>query len=145
MATNTARQHKRFVKKEESNRPNLHLVQPSTAAQIRTAQAYNKVREKHYHKEIARRRRLIACVGAFLFIFFSYNLFSSATKLYTASSQLNQVNQQLAKTKTEHKQLKENLKRLKQSDYLTQYLRDKYQYSKSGEVIFNFTKSTNKK
>lgn len=145
MVTGAAQQQKRSDKRDSSNRPLLHVVKADTAAQIRGAQPHNRVRERHYHKEIARRRRLIAAVGALVLVFFSVNLYSSAAKLYAAHLQLTQVNQQLAETKTENGKLKGTLKNLKQSDYLAQVLRNKYQYSKSGEIIFNFPSASHKK
>ncbi|MCV3296318.1 FtsB family cell division protein [Oenococcus kitaharae] len=137
MRNGAARQTKRVNPKTEPQGPALHVVQADTAAQIRRAQGSNQARERHYHKEIARRRRLIACLGIFFVVIFSVNLLSSAVKLNAALAQLRQVNRQLDRTRGENGKLKTVLTNLKQPDYLAQVLRDKYQYSKKGEVIFN--------
>lgn len=78
----------------------------------------------------------------FIFILFcsvigylSYNLFSNVSKIMKINREKNELNDKLATLKEEEETLNSDIKKLKDPDYVARYAREKYMYSKEGELI----------
>lgn len=121
----------------------MYLLDDQSEKKIRAASGVNKARERHYKRQIAHRRITIAVIGLVLFFIFSFNLVNSTMRFFSANAQLTTVNDHLAKVKKDNHDLHQNLNNLKDPDYLTKVLREKYQYSKNNEIIFKFGNSDN--
>ncbi len=104
---------------------------------IKQTKSKNDIYE-NYRLKISHRRIIMGIVAAFLFIFFFVSLISSGIKFSNANSDLSSTNEKLVQEKTKNKKLHKDLKNLKNPSSLKGILRNKYQYSKSNEIIFKF-------
>ncbi|MDR2660460.1 MAG: septum formation initiator family protein [Lactobacillaceae bacterium] len=80
-----------------------------------------------------------------LIIIFAFSAGKILISYYKTNQQINDVNAQYKKYKKTNNELKLQNKNLKNPEYLEKVLRDRYQYSKYGEVIFNFPSESLKK
>ena len=78
----------------------------------------------------------------FIFILFcstigylSYNFFSNVDKILTIRKEKLSLEKKLANLKEKEGSLNSDLKKLKDPDYVARYAREKYMYSKEGELI----------
>lgn len=80
-----------------------------------------------------------------LFIFFiifgaiigslSYSFFSNIQKMLEIKKQKNELKEKLVALKDEEEVLNSDIKKLEDPDYVARYAREKYLYSKDGELI----------
>ena len=119
----------------------VNQLNPNISKQINQAQGKHQVREQTYRYKHSVRERAIKYVGIITIVFFVYQLASQGVKVYYATSSLSKINDQLTNVTNQNKDLKEEQEKLNSSDYLEQVLRDKYQYTKDGETIYNLPKS----
>ena len=78
----------------------------------------------------------------FLFVLFcsiigylSYSLFSNVSKILEIEKEKKELNDKHANLKDEEETLNSDIKKLKDPDYVARYAREKYMYSKEGELI----------
>ena len=78
----------------------------------------------------------------FAFIVFSgitailgYNLFSNVVAINNMKEEKAELRDKIAALQDEKKSLETDIKRLEDSDYIAKYVREKYFYSKDGELI----------
>lgn len=67
--------------------------------------------------------------------YLSYNLFSNVDKIMEIKKAKSELNNKLANLKDEENTLNSDIKKLKDPDYVARYAREKYMYSKEGELI----------
>ena len=67
--------------------------------------------------------------------YLSYNLFSNVNKIMNIKREKSELNEKLANLKNEEDTLNSDIKKLKDPDYVARYAREKYMYSKDGELI----------
>ena len=67
--------------------------------------------------------------------YLSYNLFSNVDKIIEIKKAKSELNNKLANLKDEENTLNSDIKKLKDPDYVARYAREKYMYSKEGELI----------
>lgn len=66
----------------------------------------------------------------------SYNFFSNVEKIMRIQSEKKELEDKLAELKEEEEVLNSDIKKLEDPDYIARYAREKYMYSKEGEIIF---------
>lgn len=94
---------------------------------------------QHYIKKVhAKRRRVILTVTGCLTLLFGVQILVNHHTLSTVNSQIAGTKTELAAKKKTNRQLKAEVKSLHDPAYIQQVLRQKYNYSKSGETIYNF-------
>ena len=78
----------------------------------------------------------------FLFTFFcatigylSYSLFYNVDKILTIKKEKDKLEEKFTDLKEEEEDLNSNIKKLKDPEYVARYAREKYMYSKEGELI----------
>lgn len=83
----------------------------------------------------------------FAFVVFStitailgYNLFSNIAAINEMKSEKKALKDKIAVLQEEKKELETDIKRLEDSDYIAKYVREKYFYSKDGELILRMDK-----
>lgn len=83
----------------------------------------------------------------FAFIIFStitailgYNLFSNIVTINEMKAEKKVLKDKIAALQEEKKGLETDIKRLEDSDYIAKYVREKYFYSKDGELILRMDK-----
>lgn len=91
-------------------------------------------------------RRIIGWFITAVFLVILSSVCLSHWKSYrTTAAELVRSKQTLQKNKAESKELKEEVKNLHSDTYLQKYIRDKYMYTKDGELVFNLPdEKTNK-
>lgn len=67
--------------------------------------------------------------------YLSYSLFSNVSKIMEIKKEKTELNDKLATLKDEEDNLNSDIKKLKDPDYVARYAREKYMYSKDGELI----------
>ena len=67
--------------------------------------------------------------------YLSYNLFSNVSKIMDIKKEESKLDEKLANLKDEEDTLTSDIKKLKDPDYVARYAREKYMYSKDGELI----------
>ncbi|MGJ3205514.1 septum formation initiator family protein [Geobacillus sp. FJAT-46040] len=94
-------------------------------------------------QKAARRRRVVAVrlvVWSLLFAIFAsalvYTLHSQAKVIDAKTAEQQKLKEQLAELERKEKQLKEEMKKLHDDDYIAELARKKYYLSKDGEIIF---------
>lgn len=78
----------------------------------------------------------------FLFVFFcsvigylSYSFFSNVNKIMTIRKEEKELSNRLVDLQEKENSLNSDIKKLKDPDYVARYAREKYMYSKDGELI----------
>ena len=110
-------------------------IRPLNAGGARTLEFNN--RQEAYQRKVHLRRRFVLalydCHGDLCMVCFhqQYN------KYTTASASLEKTQTQLASAKTTHQNLKQEVKDLGDESYLEKLVREKYMYTKDGEIVFN--------
>ena len=65
----------------------------------------------------------------------SYNFFSNVSKIITIKNEKKELSEKLVTLKDEEDKLNSDIKKLKDPEYVARYAREKYMYSKEGELI----------
>ena len=65
----------------------------------------------------------------------SYNFFTNISKIVEIKQEKRDLNNKLVNLKEEEETLNSDIKRLEDPDYVARYAREKYLYSKEGELI----------
>ena len=65
----------------------------------------------------------------------SYSFFSNVSKIIEIKNQKKALNDKIASLKEEQEKLNLDLKKLEDPEYVARYAREKYMYSKDGELI----------
>lgn len=65
----------------------------------------------------------------------SYNLFSNLTMINKMVNQKKELKSKIVSLKEEKKELETDIMKLEDPDYIAKYVREKYFYSKEGELI----------
>ena len=65
----------------------------------------------------------------------SYSFFSNVSKIIEIKNQKKALNDKIASLKEEQEKLNLDLKKLEDPEYVARYAREKYMYSKDGEII----------
>ncbi|RGI28499.1 septum formation initiator family protein [Melissococcus sp. OM08-11BH] len=95
--------------------------------------------QREQKQMIYKRRRLtVMFVLAFgLFTFMGINLFRNGQHLLSLQQNHTEVKKEYAKVKTEKKDLENEVKLLKDPEYVEKFARAKYFYSKEGEQVYS--------
>ena len=67
--------------------------------------------------------------------YLSYSFFANVSKIMEIRKEKNELTDKLATLKDEEDNLNSDIKKLKDPDYVARYAREKYMYSKDGELI----------
>lgn len=67
--------------------------------------------------------------------YLSYCFFSNVSKIMDIKREKSELNDKLVNLKDEEDTLNSDIKKLKDPDYVARYAREKYMYSKDGELI----------
>lgn len=92
-------------------------------------------RKKKISKASKRRLAFFAPLCILAFVYLSICLFSSAIKLYNLKQEKINLDNKLVELKEDEEELKIEIDRLKDPDYLARYARENYLYSKDGEYV----------
>ena len=78
---------------------------------------------------------LFLIIFCFIIGSLSYNCYDNISKIYSMKLETNKLKDEQLALEEEHKELEKDIKKLNDPDYITKYVREKYLYSKDGEII----------
>jgi len=111
---------------------NVSVIQP------KQSQPSPKSGRESYVKKVHRRRILmIGIIFAVIVIVFGVQIISAHNTYTSTIGQIEISKQKLAKQKSTQNDLKLEVSQLHDTNYLEKYIREKYMYSKPGELIYN--------
>ncbi len=94
-------------------------------------------------KSKARRKRRVKSIFVFVFFmllisYLSYNLFVSINKIISINKEKKELEGRIVSLQEEEKKLQADIQKLEDPTYIARYAREKYLYSKDGELIIRF-------
>lgn len=96
--------------------------------------AKNKKKRQHKKKKLL----LISLFFILLIYYLSYNLLDSLSKISSINKEKEELETRIASLQEEEKKLKADIQKLEDPTYIARYAREKYLYSKDGELIIRF-------
>ena len=78
---------------------------------------------------------LLLCVSFAVIIFSTLTIFRYWTMIYSKYQEKGELQKELASLKDKEEELESDVNKLQDSDYIARYAREKYYYSKDGELI----------
>ena len=91
--------------------------------------------KKRSNKKAKRRIFLFFIIFGSIIGSLSYSFFSNIDKIMKINEEKKALNNKLSDLKEEEEVLNSDIKRLQDPDYVAKYAREKYLYSKEGELI----------
>ena len=91
--------------------------------------------KKKTSKNVRRRMFLFFIIFGAIITSLSYSFFSNVEKMMEIKKEKKQLEEKLATLLEEEDVLNSDIKRLEDPDYVARYAREKYLYSKEGELI----------
>ncbi|GAO99371.1 FtsB family cell division protein [Fructobacillus ficulneus] len=116
---------------------NIRPLNPRIAQQIVASDAKREAGHKHFKRAHRLRRKRIIGAGLAVACVFLVQLVLGQVRLHAANQTLNKTELTLQKTQKDNQDLRKKSEQLKDPAYLQQILRDKYGYSRKGEIIYN--------
>lgn len=86
-------------------------------------------------KQAKKRFILVLFIYLFIAIILIHNVGSSILQIYKTNQEKRNFQKQLVKLKEKEDELKGTVTKLQDPDYIARYAREKYLYSKDGEII----------
>lgn len=90
---------------------------------------------KKNNKKVKLRIFLFFVIFGFFIGSLSYNFFSNVNKIATIKKEKQRLSEKLDELMIDEEQLYSDIKKLEDPDYVARYAREKYMYSKDGELI----------
>ena len=91
--------------------------------------------KKKTSKKVKSRMFLFFVIFGTIIASLSYSFFSNVQKMIEINKQKNELKEKLASLEEEEDVLNSDIKKLEDPDYVARYAREKYLYSKEGELI----------
>ena len=86
-------------------------------------------------KKKLRQRPIVYVVVLFVLCFFAFDSFKYCEDIYQAIKDKKELSHKLSELKNKEKELELDANKLQDSDYIARYAREKYFYSKDGELV----------
>ncbi|MCM0582029.1 septum formation initiator family protein [Weissella diestrammenae] len=112
-------------------------IRPMNPAGDQFIRVNSEAQMRHAKRVHARRRTGIYMMTMFVIIGFFVTGIGNYNRMHQAEAQTVKLNKQVKKAQTENKELKVTKNNLKDDKYAEQYVRQRYLYTKKGEVVFN--------
>lgn len=94
-------------------------------------------------KQYKRRLTVFGTVSVLVILLFIYNLFSYINLVNNLEKEEKDLQNKLVQLQKENVDLKDEIEKLKNPDYLAGYAREKFNYSKDGELIIRIDENNN--
>lgn len=99
---------------------------------------------KRVPKQTKRRLAILGPISLLFIIYFLINLATYSYKLITLATEEKKLKEKLVSLQAEESNLKIEIQKLKDPDYLARYARENYLYSKDGEYIIKIEEKEQK-
>lgn len=101
------------------------------------------MKKRKIPKLTKRRLVIFGTASIIMIIYFFMTLSVNAIKIYNLKVEKQILHKQLSNLQASEKNLKVEIEKLKDSEYLAKYARENYKYSKDGELVFSLPDSKN--
>ena len=91
--------------------------------------------KKKVPKKAKRRLAIFGPVAIFIIIYCTFTLCTTVTDLYKLSNEEKNLNNKLSTLKTSASDLKTEITKLQDKDYVARYARENYLYTRNGEYV----------
>ena len=88
---------------------------------------------------------LICFIFVIIIIYLGYGLFSSLESINTINQEKKELELKIVDLQEEEKKLEADIQKLQDPTYIARYAREKYLYSKDGELIIRYKEKEEKK
>ncbi len=106
---------------------------------LNTVYAQQLAENRRYRYRVhVRRAKIMYTIILVVTLFLGFQLWQSKRTLAKVNQNINQQRIVLSQKQATGKKLTKEISALHDKDYLTQLIRSKYNYSKKGEIIYNF-------
>ena len=92
-------------------------------------------KRKKSSKKVKIRLFLFFVIFGTMTLYLSYNFFSNVSKILQIRDEKKELEVHLADLKDKEDELNSDIKKLEDPEYVARYAREKYMYSKDGELI----------
>jgi len=92
-------------------------------------------KNKRTNKKVKIRICLFFVVFGSVTLYLSYNFFSNVNKIMEIKEEKKSLEDKLVNLQDKEEELNSDIKRLEDPEYVARYAREKYMYSKDGELI----------
>ena len=86
-------------------------------------------------KKKLRQKPIVYVVCLFILCVFAFDSFKYCESIFTALKEKKELTHKLSDLKSKEKELELDANKLQNSDYIARYAREKYFYSKDGELV----------
>ena len=100
--------------------------------------------KKKIPKASKKRLVLLGPLSAIVIVFFVVQFFFYTYKIYDLNKELNHKKKEYNSLKADEKELRTEIDKLQDSDYIARYARENYSYSKNGEYIIKINEEEKK-
>lgn len=107
---------------------------------VRAQEKQKQVNHSYRYRVHMRRFKIITTVFAVLLLFFGVQIWTSKRQLASVNKDINSAHTELHKKQATNRSLKKQVKRLHNPEYLQAIMREKYNYAKDGETVYQFVK-----
>lgn len=98
--------------------------------------------KKQVSKKAKRRLIVFGPIAVFIIIYCAFTLCTTITDLYKLSSEEKNLNNKLNTLKTNASDLKTEITKLQDKDYVARYARENYLYTRNGEYVIKTEEKT---
>jgi cell division protein DivIC len=120
------------VQKPKQESPTSKIIQLKKKTSSPAPKPVKNIRAVHRHRALA----LVAAL-ALLLCLFGFNIYRVASAQAEVQGNLHRSRQEMATVKAQNDKLKTSVQQLNDPNYLEKYIREKYYFSKPGEIIFS--------
>lgn len=107
------------------------------AQSVRKAAGANSNREAYYRRIHYRRRRNIRLITVAVLLICMFSIGYKLVRLHEVNQQIATIDNSVVKAKSTNQGLQKQVDLLHDDNYLQELIRDKYMYTKKGEVVYN--------
>lgn len=105
--------------------------------QKQTLKGIEARRKKYVYQVRKRRLALFGAIFGVVILFFGIQILQTHQNNHSLQAQTKTSRVQLQESKTNNTELKQEVRQLNNKTYLEKIIRERYYYSKSGEIIFS--------
>lgn len=117
----------------------MNKADRSKITHLRTPYSQSLAEERQYIRHVhVRRARIIVSIFAVVMIFLGCQLIATHRSLAQVNQNIRTTKAAVSKQQSKNSRLEKQLKLLHNPDYTQQIMREKYNYAKKGETIYNF-------
>ncbi|MCI1891968.1 MAG: septum formation initiator family protein [Schleiferilactobacillus perolens] len=120
------------MQKSKQEAPASKVIQLKKKMSSLAPKTVENIRAVHRHRILALVAALVLLLGLF-----GFNIYRAASAQVEVQSNIRRSRKEMAVVRAQNLKLKTNVQQLNDPNYLEKYIREKYYFSKPGEIIFS--------